>query len=85
MPDKTTKYGVMPYDQFKERTLKIAKGEYKPGADEPKIWFESLNAAAQNPVNEPDEYDLPSLVEKITDENLHAEIDTGKPVGNETC
>ncbi len=35
------------------------------------------------PVNEPDEYDLASLVEKITDENLHAEIDTGKPVGNE--
>jgi antitoxin MazE len=35
------------------------------------------------PVNEPDEYDLALLVEKITDENLHAEIDTGKPVGNE--
>ncbi len=47
MSDKTTKYGVMPYDQFKERTLKIAKGEYKPGEDEPKSWFESLNAAAQ--------------------------------------
>ena len=47
MPDKTTKDGIMPYDQFKERTLKIAKGEYKPGADEPKIWFESLNAAAE--------------------------------------
>lgn len=35
------------------------------------------------PVNEPDEYNLALLVEKITDENLHAEIDTGKPVGNE--
>jgi antitoxin component of MazEF toxin-antitoxin module len=29
-------------------------------------------------------YDLASLVEKITDENLQDEIDTGKPVGNET-
>ncbi len=47
MSDKTTKYGVIPYDQFKERTLKIAKGEYKPGEDEPIIWFESLNAAAE--------------------------------------
>jgi antitoxin component of MazEF toxin-antitoxin module len=37
------------------------------------------------PKKEPDEYDLASLVQKITDENLHAEIDTGKPVGNETC
>jgi len=35
------------------------------------------------PVNKPDEYDLALLVEKITDENLHAEINTGKPVGNE--
>ncbi len=85
MEDKIARCGVMPHDQFKARTLKIAKGEYKPGEDEPKIWFESLNAAAQNPVNEPGEYDLASLVEKITDENLHAEIDTGKPVGNETC
>ena len=35
------------------------------------------------PINEPDEYNLALLVEKITDENLHAEINTGKPVGNE--
>ena len=47
MEDKIARCGVIPYDQFKERTLKIAKGEYKPGADEPKIWFESLNAAEQ--------------------------------------
>jgi predicted transcriptional regulator len=47
MEDKIARCGVIPYDQFKERTIKIAKGEYKPGADEPKIWFESLNAAEQ--------------------------------------
>ena len=47
MEDKIARCGVIPYDQFKERTLKIAKGEYKPGEDEPKIWFESLNAAEQ--------------------------------------
>lgn len=47
MEDKIARCGVMPYDQFKARTLKIAKGEYKPGGDEPKIWFESLNAAEQ--------------------------------------
>lgn len=35
------------------------------------------------PADEPDEYDLASLVEKITDENLHVEVDTGKPVRNE--
>ena len=47
MEDKIARCGVMPYDQFKERTIKIARGEYKPGEDEPKIWFESLNAAEQ--------------------------------------
>ena len=28
-------------------------------------------------------YDLASLLDRITDENLHAEVDTGEPVGNE--
>ncbi len=28
-------------------------------------------------------YDLASLLDQITDENLHAEVGTGEPVGNE--
>lgn len=47
MEHKIAKCGIMSFDQFKKRTISIAKGEYKPGKDEPKIWFESLNAAAQ--------------------------------------
>ena len=30
-----------------KRTLAIAKGEYKLGKDEPKIWFESTKSMAQ--------------------------------------
>ena len=30
-----------------KRTIAIAKGDYKPRKDEPKIWFESLNSMAQ--------------------------------------
>ncbi|EIC20468.1 hypothetical protein Thi970DRAFT_04105 [Thiorhodovibrio frisius] len=30
-----------------KRTIAIAKGEYKPRRDEPKVWFESLGSMAQ--------------------------------------
>jgi len=47
MTQKTMKIGVMPREEFKRRTIAIAKGEYKPREDEPKIWFESLQSFAQ--------------------------------------
>jgi predicted transcriptional regulator len=43
---KVVKVGVMPYDQFKKRTIAIAKGEYKPKKNEPKIWFNSIKSLA---------------------------------------
>jgi len=39
--------GVIPKEEYKKRTIAIAKGEYVPKRDEPKIWFESLQAMAQ--------------------------------------
>ena len=39
--------GIMPLEQYKKRTIAIAKGEYIPKKDEPKIWFESLKSMAQ--------------------------------------
>jgi predicted transcriptional regulator len=44
---KTLKIGIASRDAFKQRTLAIAKGEYKPGKAEPKVWFESLESLAQ--------------------------------------
>jgi predicted transcriptional regulator len=35
-----------------KRTISIAKGEYKPKADEPKVWFESIKSLAQILSNE---------------------------------
>lgn len=32
----------------------------------------------------PKKYDLETLLAKITPENLHKEVETGEPVGNET-
>lgn len=37
----------MPLDQFKKRTIAIAKGQYKPKKDEPKIWFRSMKALTE--------------------------------------
>jgi predicted transcriptional regulator len=47
MTGKTLNVGIMSREEFKRRTIDIAKGEYKPGKDEPKIWFESLQSFAQ--------------------------------------
>lgn len=44
--------GIMPFEQYKKRTIAIAKGEYIPKKDEPKIWFESLKSMAQILSNE---------------------------------
>lgn len=39
--------GIAPYEEIKKRTLRIARGEYKPSKDEPKIWFSSIESLAQ--------------------------------------
>ncbi len=49
---KTIKVGIMPMEQYKKRTISIAKGEYSPKKDEPKIWFESIKSMAQILSNE---------------------------------
>lgn len=37
----------MPQDKIRERMLAIAKGEYKPKASDPKIWFTSMKSLAE--------------------------------------
>jgi predicted transcriptional regulator len=39
--------GVMPQRAIRARMLAIAKGEYKPGPGEPKIWFTSMRSVAE--------------------------------------
>jgi predicted transcriptional regulator len=47
MAKKAIKVGIMSREDYKKRTIEIARGEYKPKKDEPKIWFESLQSMAQ--------------------------------------
>ena len=44
---KALKVGIMSYENYKKRVLAIAAGKYKPGLNEPKVWFESLRALAE--------------------------------------
>jgi len=44
---KVVKVGIISRDDYRKRTIQIARGEYTPRKDEPKIWFESLASMAQ--------------------------------------
>lgn len=39
--------GIAPYEDLKEYTLAIARGELKPRADAPKVWFTSIGSFAR--------------------------------------
>lgn len=47
MAGKTIKIGIMSKEDYRKRTIAIAKGEYKPRKDEPKVWFESMESLGQ--------------------------------------
>ena len=47
MGKKTLKIGIISRDDYKKRTIAIARGEYRPRKDEPKVWFETVQSMAQ--------------------------------------
>jgi predicted transcriptional regulator len=44
---KTLRVGIATYQEMRARTVAIAKGEYKPGAHEPQVWFTSAESFAK--------------------------------------
>jgi len=44
--------GIMSREDYKNRTIAIAKGKYQPKKNEPKVWFESVKSLAQVLSNE---------------------------------
>jgi predicted transcriptional regulator len=44
---KVMKIGILSREDYRKRTIAIAKGEYKPKATEPKVWFESMESLGQ--------------------------------------
>ena len=47
MAAKVMKIGIISRENYVKRTIAVAKGQYKPRKDEPKIWFETLKSMAQ--------------------------------------
>ena len=39
--------GILSQDKIRKRALAIARGEHKPGRNEPKIWFPSMKSVAE--------------------------------------
>lgn len=52
MRTKVLTIGIISKKDYIKRTIAIAKGEYKPRKDEPKVWFESIKSMAQVLSNE---------------------------------
>lgn len=44
---KTLNIGIASFEDYKARTLAIARGEHKPGRNEPKVWFQSMESFAK--------------------------------------
>jgi predicted transcriptional regulator len=44
---KTLNVGIATYEEMKARTLAIAKGEIKPKAGDPQVWFPSTESFAK--------------------------------------
>ena len=44
---KTLKIGIASFADYKARTLGIARGEIAASADEPKVWFQSIESFAK--------------------------------------
>ena len=47
MKKNVMKIGILSKDEYRKRTISIAKGEYRPRKDEPKVWFESMESLGQ--------------------------------------
>jgi predicted transcriptional regulator len=43
----TLRIGILSREEYKARTLAIARGQYRPRQSEPKVWFESIRSMAQ--------------------------------------
>lgn len=56
------KIGIMSLEQYKHRTIAIAKGIYKPKKNEPKIWFTSMKSLA-NVLSEENQHLLKLIIE----------------------
>lgn len=81
MTSRTLYVGIMSKADYIKRTIAIAKGEYKPKTNEPKVWFESIKSLAQVLSNENQEL-LKIIDEKHPKSLSELETLTGRKKSN---
>ena len=81
MKQKVLNIGIISYQDYKKRSLAIAKGEYRPKSGEPKIWFESLQSMAQVLSNE-NQLLLKTIMERKPESLKELEEATGRSSSN---
>jgi predicted transcriptional regulator len=81
MITRVLKVGVMSRNDYRKRTIDIAKGEYTPRKDEPKVWFESLKSMAQVLSSENQEL-LKIILEKKPKSLSELEVFSGRRKAN---
>ncbi len=78
---KTIVVGIMPQEKIRERMLAIARGDYKPKATEPKIWFTSMRSLAE--VLSDDNRALLKVIQETKPQSISSLADiTGRKPGN---
>lgn len=78
---KTIVVGIMPREKIRERVLAIARGDYKPKATEPKIWFTSMRSLAE--VLSDDNRALLKVIQDTKPQSISSLADiTGRKPGN---
>ena len=78
---KTIVVGIMPQEKIRERVLAIARGDYKPKATEPKIWFTSMRSLAE--VLSDDNRALLKVIQEAKPQSISSVADiTGRKPGN---
>jgi predicted transcriptional regulator len=78
---KVLRIGIMPAEDYKKRSLAVARGEYRPRPDEPKVWFESVRSMAQVLSNE-NELLLKTILERKPESLKELEAATGRSSSN---
>jgi predicted transcriptional regulator len=79
--EKTVKVGIISKEEFIARSIAIAKGEYKPAIDEPKMWFESIKSFAQLLGDENQE--LLQIIDEMEPNNMKQLVErTGRKASN---
>jgi predicted transcriptional regulator len=78
---KTFVVGILSQEKIRERVLAIARGDYKPKATEPKIWFTSMRSLAE--VLSDDNRALLKVIQDTKPQSITSLADiTGRKPGN---